>query len=140
MSKAKNKTIENDASVAGFLDSIIDEKRKTDALLLNDLMTSLTGEEPVMWGDSIVRYGRYDYRYDSGREGSFMKVGFSPRKQYLALYIMPGFQDFEPLMAQLGRYKTGKSCLYIKKIEDVDLSTLKTLIKSSYQEMTTKYG
>ena len=93
-----------------------------------------------MWGNSIVGFGNYHYKYASGREGDFMKIGFSPRKQNLTLYIMPGFDRYDALMKKLGKYKTGKSCLYIKRLEDVDWSVLRELSQRSYQYMTDKYG
>ena len=93
-----------------------------------------------MWGSSIVGFGRYHYKYDSGREGDFMKVGFSPRKQNISLYIMTGFDRYEELMAKLGKFKTGKSCLYINKLADVDEDVLTELITISYDLMTEKYG
>ena len=138
--KAKNKTTKNEGDVKAFLEGLEDEKRKEDSIMALDLMSDITKEEPKMWGGSIVGFGDYHYKYESGREGDFFKVGFSPRKQNLTLYIMPGFERFEELMAQLGKYKTGKSCLYIKKIEDVDLDILKELVTESYGYMTKKYG
>lgn len=139
MSK-QNKTIANNASVNDFLQEVENEQRRKDALELLQLMTDITGEQPKMWGSSIVGYGEYHYKYDSGREGDFMKVGFSPRKQNSTLYIMPGFERYDDLMARLGKYKTGKSCLYIKTLEDVDRSVLSELIGASYEYMTEKYG
>jgi len=103
-------------------------------------MKQISSEEPKMWGTSIVGFGNYHYKYESGREGDFMKVGFSPRKTSLTLYIMPGFKRYDDLMEKLGKYKTGKSCLYIKKLEDVDQDVLKELICSSFDHMTKKYG
>ena len=93
-----------------------------------------------MWGDSIVGFGKYHYKYDSGREGDMCMVGFSPRKTSLTVYIMPGFEKYDDLMQQLGKYKTGKSCLYIKKLEDVKLDVLKSLIKESFRYMDEKYN
>lgn len=140
MAKAKNKTVENNSSVTDFIESIEDQKKKADSIIINALITELTGESPKMWGSSIIGYGNYHYKYESGREGDFMKIGFSPRKQSLTLYIMPGFGRYEEIMQLLGKYKTGKSCLYIKKLADVDLKALKELIKESYDYMTDKYG
>ncbi|MBT8229217.1 MAG: DUF1801 domain-containing protein, partial [Bacteroidia bacterium] len=93
-----------------------------------------------MWGSSIVGFGEYHYVYETGREGDMMKIGFSPRKQNLTLYIMPGFDRYAELMSSLGKYKTGKSCLYIKRLEDVNLEVLIDLMQSSYDHMTKKYG
>ncbi|WP_339608423.1 DUF1801 domain-containing protein [uncultured Roseivirga sp.] len=140
MAKNQNKTVETDASVTNFLNSLAEKKKKDDCITVKELMEKITGEPAKMWGTSIVGFGTYHYKYDSGREGDFLKVGFSPRAQNLTLYIMPGFERYEDYMAKLGKYKTGKSCLYIKKIEDVDTEILKNLIKDSYDYMTNKYG
>lgn len=123
-----------------FLQGVENEQRRKDALELLQLMSDVTGEQPKMWGSSIVGFGEYHYKYDSGREGDFMKVGFSPRKQNSTLYIMPGFERYDDLMARLGKYKTGKSCLYIKTLKDVDRGVLSELIEASYKFMTEKYG
>lgn len=138
--KEKNKTSINEGDVMAFLNGLEDEKRKVDSFKTLEIMSNITNEEPKMWGGSIVGFGDYHYKYESGREGDFFKVGFSPRKQNLTLYIMAGFDKFEELMSQLGKYKTGKSCLYIKKIEDVDIDILKELVTESYKFMTAKYG
>lgn len=140
MAKAKLKTTVNDGDVLEFLEGVDDEKRQADSLVVLELMKDITGREPKMWGSSIVGFDEYHYKYDSGREGDFFKVGFSPRKQSLTLYIMPGFGRYEELMEQLGKYKTGKSCLYIKKLEDVDMEVLKQLVEESYSYMNDKYG
>jgi hypothetical protein len=140
MAKANNKTIANDLSIADFLSKIEDDKRRSDAQLVHDLLTDLITDSPKMWGTSIVGFGEYHYKYESGREGDFFKVGYSPRKQNLAIYIIAGFDRYDELMTRLGKYKTGKSCLYIKKIEDVNLEVLKDLITQSYDYMTDKYG
>tara|TARA_R110001599_G_C12040134_1_gene641065 strand:- start:339 stop:761 length:423 start_codon:yes stop_codon:yes gene_type:complete len=140
MTKAQNKTTTTEASVTDFLNSIAEEKKKNDCVLVKNLMEEITGEPAKMWGTSIVGFGNYHYKYDSGREGDSLKVGFSPRVQNLTLYIMPGFEKYDDHMSKLGKYKTGKSCLYIKKMEDIDLEILKSLIKDSYDYMTNKYG
>lgn len=140
MAKAKLKTTVNDGDVLAFLEAVENEKRQLDSLVVLELMKKITGREPKMWGSSIVGFDQYHYKYDSGREGDFFKVGFSPRKQSLTLYIMPGFERYEELMEQLGKYKTGKSCLYINKLEDVDMKILKQLIEESYSYMNDKYG
>jgi len=134
------KTIVNDGDVLAFLNKVENEKRKTDSLQVLAFMKEITGHEPKMWGDSIVGFGKYHYKYDSGREGDMCMVGFSPRKTSLTVYIMPGFEKYDDLMQQLGKYKTGKSCLYIKKLEDVKLDVLKSLIKESFQYMDEKYN
>ena len=103
-------------------------------------MKTITGEEPKMWGSSIIGFGAYHYKYDSGREGDMPKVGFSPRKQSLTLYIMNGFDRYEELMEKLGKHKTGKSCLYVNKLADIDEGVLKELITLSFHYMNEKYG
>ena len=129
------KTIPNDRSVEVFLDGIGDEKKKRDSYRILELMRQVTGEEAQMWGDSIIGFGSYHYKYASRREGDWFLTGFSPRKQAITLYIMAGFDQYEALMSQLGYYKTGKSCLYIKKLEDIDLPTLCELVKQSVEHM-----
>jgi hypothetical protein len=121
--------------VAEFISSIPDERKRVDAIMIVNLMTEVTGESPRMWGDSIVGFGRYHYRYESGREGDWFLTGFSPRKQNLTLYIMSGFDQYEELRAQLGKHSVGKSCLYIKKLADIDEPTLRELIRQSVNHM-----
>ncbi len=128
---AELKTQPNDASVEAFLNAIPDERKRADAFAVLELMKQATGEEPVMWGDAIVGFGEYRYRYASGREGDWPLVAFSPRKQNLTLYIMSGFDGYDELMARLGKHKTGKSCLYINKLADVDLAVLEELVRRS---------
>ena len=128
---AKLKTQRTDASVQGFLQSVEDERRRADSFAILELMREVTGEEPAMWGPSIVGFGSYRYAYASGREGEWFLVGFSPRKRNLTLYIMSGFAGYDALLAKLGKYKTGKSCLYINTLEDVDLGVLRELIRQS---------
>jgi hypothetical protein len=128
---AQPKTQKTDASVEGFLNAVENERRRADSFALLELMREVTGEEPAMWGTSIVGFGTYSYQYASGREGEWMQVGFSPRKRNLTLYIMPGFDGYQSLLEKLGKYRTGKSCLYINKLDDVDLPTLRELIRQS---------
>ena len=125
------KTKKNSASVEGFLQSVENEKRRADSLVVLDLMKEVTNEEPAMWGTSIVGFGSYHYKYASGREGDWMKAGFSPRKQNMTLYIMDGFGSYDSLLQNLGKYRTGKSCLYINKLEDVDQTVLRELVRQS---------
>ena len=132
---AELKTKPTQASVLDFLGKINDDRRRDDCLSVLEMMRSATGAEPVMWGSSIVGFGRYKYHYRSGREGEWLVIGFSPRKNDLTLYIMPGFDQYERLMARLGKYKTGKSCLYLKRLEDVDQAVLKELIEESIKAM-----
>lgn len=139
MSKSENKTKETNASVKDFLNKVEPEWKKEQAFQLLDMMTQLSGAEAKLWGPSLVGFGNYHYQYDSGREGDFFRVGFSPRKTAHTIYIMPGFDRFDELMQKLGKYKTGKSCLYIKKLEDVDHEVLKELISESLNYMRKKY-
>ena len=132
---AELKTKKNDKDPRDFLDSVDNDKRREDSYVILDMMENITGERGTMWGPSIVGFGTYHYKYASGREGDWMLTGFSPRKQSLTLYIMPGFARYEELMSKLGKFKTGKSCLYINKLEDVDLKILKKLINLSVLHM-----
>lgn len=134
-----NKTQPTDTDPMDFIASVENENRRQDAELMLGIMEEITGEKPVMWGPSLIGYGAYHYKYDSGREGDFFMTGFSPRKQNMALYIMPGFDRFPELMGKLGKHKTGKSCLYINKLKDVDMDVLKTLIEEGYRYMKNKY-
>ncbi len=131
---AELKTKQNDASVAAFLNGIEDETKRADCWTLVKLMRQATKAEPKMWGGSIVGFGDYHYRYASGREGDWMRMGFSPRKQNLVLYITSGFEPHQALLEQLGDYSTGKSCLYIKRLESVNLKVLKQLIKQASEQ------
>lgn len=132
---AELKTRVNEASVEDFLNSIPDEQKRQDSFAVLKLMQEVTGAEPKMWGDSIVGFGVYHYKYASGREGDWFLVGFSPRKQNLTLYIMAGFEGYDALMSKLGKYKTGKSCLYLKKLGDVHQETLRELVRQSVAHM-----
>lgn len=136
---AENKTKATGASVADFMKSIDDRQMRADARKVAAMMRRATGKRARMWGTSIVGYGTYHYRYESGREGDYMITGFSPRKQALSVYIMPGFKPFPKLMKKLGKYKTGKSCLYIKRLSDVDEDVLEQLIDASVQRMRENY-
>lgn len=130
-----NKTQQTTASVTSFLQAITDEQQRKDCFEVMKLMEHITGEAPKMWGPSIIGFGNYRYKYESGREGDWFLTGFSPRKQNLTLYIMPGFDNYNTLMGKLGKYKTGKSCLYLKKLSDADPSVLRTLISQSVAHM-----
>lgn len=140
MAAAENKTRPTTASVTAFIDAVENEARKRDAKTLLDMMKKITGEKPKMWGPSIIGFGKYHYKYDSGREGDMLNVGFSPRKANLALYVMGSIAQDDPLRDKLGKYKTGKSCLYINKLEDVDLKVLERLVAKSYRATRKKYG
>ncbi len=137
MSELKTKL--NDASVDEFLAKVEPESRRNDAIEVSEMMSQLTGEPAKMWGDSIVGFGSYHYVYASGREGDWMRIGFSPRKTALTLYIMSGFSKYDALLERLGKYKTGKSCLYIKKLSDVDRNALTELMRQSLIYMKTQY-
>ncbi len=134
-----NKTVETNASVADFINAVDDPIRRADCRKVAAMMRKATGKRAKMWGTSIVGFGRYHYRYASGREGEFMLTGFSPRKRDLTLYIMPGFSGYPTLMKKLGKFKTGKSCLYIRSLDDVDEAVLQQLIDASVGHMREKY-
>ena len=136
---AELKTKETEASVDAFLAGVDNETRRRDALVVKEIMERVTGWQPKMWGPSIVGFGRYHYKYDSGREGDYLVTGFSPRKRSLTVYIMPGFSGFSELMERLGKYKTSVSCLYINKLEDVDLEVLEELIRGGVDCMRKRY-
>jgi hypothetical protein len=135
---AELKTTTNRASVRKFIDGIEDETRRADCRTVMKLMQDITKAEPAMWGPSIVGFGSYHYKYESGREGDWFVTGFSPRKQALTLYITSGFSKYDELLATLGTHKTGKSCLYIKRLDDIHLPTLKKLIKASVAHVSKK--
>lgn len=135
MSKAELKTKITDASVSKFLAKISDKQKREDSQTILGIMQSLTGDEPKMWGSSIVGFGGYHYKYESGREGDWFRIGFSPRKQNIVIYLMTGFKMPDGLMKKLGKYKTGKSCLYINKLIDVDIDVLKQIIYKSFSTM-----
>jgi hypothetical protein len=136
---AENKTKPTMVNIQTFLATIPDASKRADALALIDLMQSATGEKPVMWGPSIIGFGSYHYRYESGREGDSPIVGFSPRRSALVLYIVTGFREAEPLLAKLGKHTTGKSCLYVKRLVDVDLGILRQLVNQSVATVRAKY-
>jgi Domain of unknown function (DU1801) len=136
---ATNKTQQTDSSVNAFLATIADETQRQDAQRLVALMKSLSGHPPRLWGPSIIGFGSYHYKYDSGREGTSLRIGFSPRKGQTVLYIVGGFPRHADLMARLGKYKTGKSCLYIKRLSDVDWNVLEELCKASFDWMAENY-
>jgi len=132
---AELKTKKNEASVEKFLGSIAESKKRNDCYSILDLMKNATNEEPKMWGSSIVGFGDYHYKYESGREGDYFVTGFSPRKQNLTLYFMSGFGERNELLKKLGKFKTGKGCLYINKLEDVNMKVLKELITKSVKRL-----
>ena len=137
---AELKTKKSAASVDEFLAGVEDEQRRKDCHRVLALMKKVTGEKPKMWGPSIVGFGRYHYRYESGREGDWFLTGFSPRKKDLTLYIMAGFDQYDELMSRLGKHKTGKSCLYLRSLEDIDQDVLEELVGASVAATKKTYG
>ena len=132
---AELKTKRNDQSVEAFLGKVEDDKKRADSYAILKLMQQVTGAKPEMWGDSIIGFGSYHYQYASGRAGDWPLTGFSPRVQNLTLYITSGFDRYEALLAKLSKYTTGKGCLYIKKLEDIDQEVLKELVRQSVDHM-----
>ena len=136
----ENKTKESDASVDAFLDAVENDERRTDCKTLLNLMAEVTGSEPRMWGSSMIGFGSYHYRYASGREGDWFITGFSPRKKALTLYIMPGFDGYDDLMGRLGKHTSGKACIYVRRLDDIDLEVLKEMVLASVLHMRAQYG
>jgi len=136
---AENKKKPTAQSVTAFVNGIDDKQKRADVKKVAAMMRKATGARAKMWGPSIVGYGQYHYKYESGREGDFMLAGFSPRKQALTVYIIAGFKPFGPLMKKLGKFKIGKSCLYIKRLSDVDEKVLERLIAGSVKYMRKNY-
>ena len=137
---AQQKTRPTDVNVATYLDGITPQRRRTDGLVLLDLIRGITGLDPVMWGPSIIGFGTYHYRYESGREGNSFLIGFAPRKQNLVVYIMPGFGPFSDLLSRLGKHRTGGCCLYINKLDDVSIDVLEDIVRRSVDWMQSKYA
>lgn len=135
---AEPKTLPTKASVAAFIAAVPDEQRRKDCQVVAKLMQAATGEKPVLWGTSIVGFGTYRYKYASGREGDWPVVGFSPRSRDLTLYIMPGFDGFAELLPKLGKHRRSVSCLYLKRLADVDLAVLEKIIAGSVRAMEGK--
>jgi hypothetical protein len=137
---AENKTKATKVSVDGFLRKIPDAQQREDSLSLLKMMKEVTKLEPKMWGPGIVGFGHYHYKYESGREGDMPIAGFSPRKQSLVVYFEPEFSEYSDLLVNLGKHSTGKSCLYIKRLSDVDMPTLKKMVARSMVRTRKKYG
>lgn len=135
---SSNKTIKNKAPVAGYI-AMVDPKMKTDAKQLLKLFKEVTGAKPKMWGSSIIGFGEYHYKYDSGREGDFLATGFSIRKSGPTIYILPGYADYSHLLKKLGPHKHGKSCIYLKNLEGIDLDVLKKLIVTGLKDLKKQY-
>ena len=138
--KAPLKTALTKASVSAFLNAVEHEQRRRDAKAVLAMMKRITGQKPKMWGDSIVGFGEYHYRYESGREGDMLNVGFSPRKANLVLYVMGSIADDDPLRSKLGKYKTGRACLYVNKLDDIDLAVLEKIIEKSFKKTIERWG
>ena len=136
---AEMKTKPTDAAVDASLDAVEDPDRRADCRALLEMMRRVTGVEPKMWAGGMVGFGSYHYHYESGREGDWFIAGFSPRKANLTLYVMAGFDRYDDLMARLGKYKTGKSCLYVKRLSDVDAEVLEQLVRESVAHVSTAY-
>ena len=126
-----NKTQPTSASVDAFIDAVADPQMRADCRAVAALMAEITGAEARMWGDSIVGFGSYHYRYASGREGDFMETGFAPRRRALTLYVVAGFADCAELLGRLGKHATGKSCLYVRRLADIDQEVLRELVARS---------
>ena len=137
---AEQKTLPTRKSVDSFLNEIEDEKRRNDCFYIAQIISQVTNTEPKMWGPSIVGFGSYHYKYESGHEGKAPLIGFSPRKQNLTLYLMLGNDQVGELLKKLGKFKTGKGCLYINKLEDIDLLILQEVIKTSFDYLNNKYN
>lgn len=141
MSRSTIKTLVNDADVDDFINNVADETKKNDSFALLEMFTRITGEKAKMWGPSIIGFGQYHYKSErSSQEGDWMLTGFSPRKQNLTLYIMPGFKDYKNLLDKLGKHKTSVGCLYINKLADIDLTVLSKLINQSYLDMKDQHA
>lgn len=135
MAKSMNKTQPTTESFGAFAATLEPERRRRETGELDRLFREVSGYSPVMWGSSIVGYGRYHYRYASGREGDFLATGFSPRKAAISVYIMPGYGDYADILKDLGKHRLGKSCLYINKLADIDLSVLARLVRAGLDDL-----
>ncbi len=139
MARAENKTKPTEVTPAEFIASVEPDRKREEAQTLDQLFQKVTGWKPVMWGPSIIGYGSYHYKYESGREGDMCATGFSPRKANHSLYIMPGYANFEEVLSRLGKHSMGKSCLYIKKLDDVDLDVVAELIEAGLKDLGETY-
>ncbi|WP_140938920.1 DUF1801 domain-containing protein [Sphingobacterium lumbrici] len=138
---AKNKTTETDKDVEEFIHSFADtEQKRKDSFELIKLMKDLSGYEPKMWGPSIIGFGNYHYKYQSGHEGDAPLIGFSPRKAAISLYVSLGGEEHAHLLKDLGKFKMGKACIYVKKLSDIDQAVLKMMIKETIYFLQSKYG
>ncbi len=135
----ENKTKPTETSPRDFVAAVEPQKRRDEGLVLLDLFERVTGWKARMWGPAIIGFGEYHYKYESGREGDFMATGFSPRKAKLSIYILPGYADYGDILARLGKHSTGKSCLYVNKLDDIDLDVLAELIRAGVADLAKKY-
>jgi hypothetical protein len=135
----ENKTAPTGERVEHFINSVGDDRKRRDSRDMIAMMTEITGKEPRMWGSSLVGFGQYHYRYESGREGDSFITGFSPRKSALTIYIMPGFSQYGDLLKRLGPHRTGKSCLYLNNLDAVDREVLQEIVRNSVERMREKY-
>ena len=136
---SKNKTSETTGSVTDFINSVSDETKRNDSFEIVEIMGKLTGHEPRLWGPSIVGFGSYHYKYESGHEGDAPLIGFSPRSNAITLYLATDFPKKESLLGTLGKYKLGKGCVYIKRLSDIDTSVLEMMISDSFEYLKNKY-
>jgi len=143
MAKAKNKTVPAELKVSDYISAIEKDDRRADCQKILDMMADITGWDPKIWGSNlksgIVGFGEYHYKYDSGREGDFMRLGFSSRAQNISIYVMPGYEDFDEELSRLGKHKMGKACLYIKRLSDIDENVLKEIMQKGLDIMAEKY-
>ena len=139
MAKSENKTQPTSADVTTFLDTVADQQQRRDAFAICAMLERVSGKPATLWGPSIIGFDQYHYVYDSGREGDMCRIGFSPRKGKTVLYIVDGFPAHADLLTKLGKHKTGKSCLYIKRLADVDGAALDALLRASWAEMAARY-
>ncbi len=140
MAQKQNKTTETKSSVTAFINAVPDEQKRKDSLRIIKMMKQASGKEPKMWGPSIIGFDSYHYKYESGREGDMPIVAFSPRKPAIVFYLTGGFESREKLLNQLGKYKTGKGCIYVKKLEDVNEKILKEMIGQSLNYTRKNYS
>ena len=139
MTQVANKTQPTEVDPLEFIGSIEAERKREEALVIDRVFRDVTGWAPVMWGPSIIGYGQYHYKYKTGREGHFLATGFSPRKTNFSVYIMPGYQDFSPILSRLGKHKIGASCLYFNKLKDIEIDVFKELILAGLEKLETYY-
>ncbi len=140
MAKAENKTQPTKKTLKEFIEGIEDDQVRNDCKKLGKFMEKVSGEKPVIWGDSIVGFGKYHYKYASGHEGDSCLIGFSPRKDKLSIYTNIYLDNVDPLLKSLGKFKNGKSCIYIKKVDDIDLDVLEKILKAGMKKLKELYG